>query len=187
MAFLSAALPYIGLATTALQGVSQYQQGKTDAAQLELEATRRDRSANAEQAESQREAAVERRKAQNMMSRARALAAASGGGVSNPTISAVLTDIETQGEVNALNALYSGNVAAEGYRSGAGAARRESRASRDAGTLNAASTILGGATSWYSKYGGTRGYGTKPSSVDYVTTTPKYKVEEIDMPRMARR
>lgn len=160
MAFLSAALPYISLASTALAGVSQYQQGQAEKAQLDLQAAHREKQAKAEAAESQRDALNERRKARNLMSRARAVAAASGAGASDPTVSALLTDIDSQGEMNALNALYSGSTAARGYQQGADASRREGRAVARAGTMDAASTMLSGATSWYSKYGGTRRYGT---------------------------
>lgn len=167
MAWLSAALPYISAASTAIAVGSQYQQGKAQQAALQLQAQERKADANAAQAEAQREAAIERRKARNLMSRARAVSAASGAGASDPTVTNILTDIETQGEVNALNALYSGNTAAQGLRRGAQVAQNEARAARSAGLLNAASTALGGATSWYEKYG------ARPDPVQYVKTTAR--------------
>jgi hypothetical protein len=153
MAFLSAALPYVAAASTVLTTAAAYQQSNAQKTQLEAVARAREEAANAEAAEGQRAAMVERRKARNLMSRARAVAAASGGGVSDPTVVNQLTDIETQGELNALNAMYSGNTAARGYRRGAAFARNEADASQTAGYLGAASTALDGANDWYSKYG----------------------------------
>lgn len=154
MAWFAAALPYIGYASTALSAYSQLEQGKQQAAQQQLLAISREKAANASAAESQRVAIQERRKARNLMSRARAVAAASGAGASDPTVNTIMADIETQGEVNALNALYSGDVEAQGLRSGAAIARNEGRAYRTAGQLAGASTALDGtATFWREKYG----------------------------------
>jgi hypothetical protein len=161
MAFLSAALPYITAASTVLTTAAAVQQGQARKTEMEALARARDEEANAEAAEGQRAALIERRKAKNLMSRARAVAAASGAGVSDPTVVNQMTDIETQGEVNALNAMYAGRTAERGYRRGAAIARNEADASQTAGYLGAASTALDGATSWMDKYGGKKKYGTK--------------------------
>lgn len=159
MAFLAAALPYVAAASTAFGVYSTIEQGKSQQNLLNQQAEQRDEDAKAAQAEAQRESLIERRKAKNLMSRARAVAGASGAGSSDPTVTNILTNIETQGEVNALNALYSGNATARGLRSGAAVARAEGSAARTASYMDAASTGLSGATSWYKKYGGTRGRG----------------------------
>lgn len=156
MAVLSAALPYIAAASTVLGVAGTIQQGSNQQKLLDYQATQRDEEAKAAQAEAQRESLIERRKAKNLMSRARAVAGASGAGSSDPTVTNILTDIETQGEVNALNALHSGNAQARGLRSGAAMARNEASAARTASYMDAASTGLGGATSWYEKYGGSK-------------------------------
>lgn len=161
MAQLAAALPYVTAASTVLTTGAAIQQAKAKKVALETEARAREEEANAEQAESQRAAIIERRKAKNLMSRARAVAGASGAGVSDPTVVNQLTDIDTQGEVNALNAMYSGNTAARGYRYGAAAARNEADAAQTGGYLDAASTALDGSKSWYEKYGGKKKYGEK--------------------------
>lgn len=160
MAFLSAALPYISAASTVLTTAAAVQQAGARKKQMEAVARAREEEANAAAAESQREAAIERKKARNLSSRARAVAAASGAGVSDPTVVNQLTEIEAAGELNALNAMYSGNTAARGYRQGAAIARNEADAAQTAGYLGAASTALDGANSWYEKYGKTK-YGRK--------------------------
>jgi hypothetical protein len=86
-------------------------------------------------------------------------------------VSNILTDIETQGEVNALNALFEGNTAARGYRQGAAMARNESRAAGTAGYLGMASTVLKGGSSWYQKYGaGGGGYTTSYGEPETIST-----------------
>lgn len=160
MAILSAALPYISAASTVLTTAAAVQQAGARKKQMEAVARAREEEANAAAAESQREAAIERKKARNLASRARAVAAASGAGVSDPTVVNQLTEIEAAGELNALNAMYSGNTAARGYRQGAAIARNEADAAQTAGYLGAASTALDGANSWYEKYGKTK-YGRK--------------------------
>ena len=154
MAVLSAALPYVAAASTVLGVASTIQQGKNQQTIAEIAAREREQEATAAQAEAQREALIERRKAKNLMSRARAVAGASGAGSSDPTVTNILTNIDTQGEVNALNALYSGDTQARGLRTGATVARSEGRATRTASYIDAASIAMSGATSWYSKYGG---------------------------------
>lgn len=155
MAFLSAALPYVAAASTVIGVGAQIQQGKSQQEQLLQQAADREEDAKAAQADAQRESLIERRKAKNLMSRARAVSAASGAGASDPTVTNILADIDTQGEVNALNALYAGDAMARGLRSGARASRNEAAVTRRAASLRAASTALGGATSWYQKYGAT--------------------------------
>ena len=172
MAVLSAALPYIAAASTVLGVASAVETGKNQKELLTQQAEQRDEEAKAAQAEAQRESLIERKKAKNLMSRARAVAGASGAGSSDPTVTNILTNIETQGEVNALNALYSGNAQARGLRSGAAMARNEGSAARAASYMDAASTGLSGSTSWYAKYGGTRarGYTTGYGAPEKVST-----------------
>lgn len=154
MAFLAAAAPYIGLATTAVSAYSQAEQGRAAAANARLEAIQRDRDANQAQVEAQRVAQNERRRAQLVRSRALAVAGASGAGVSDPTVNEILTDIDTEGELNALTSLWSGDYTARALRLGASASRNESRALKSSGYLSGAATALQGGLSFYEKYGG---------------------------------
>ena len=153
MAFLAAAAPYIALAGSAVQAYGQVQQGKAAQSNAETIALQKERDGKAAQAEAQRVAIYERKRANLLQSRARALSAASGGSVSDPTIQTILGNIGKEGEQNALAALYSGDTDAELARAQAGASRSEGRAARRAGYLNASSTVLSGASDFYSKYG----------------------------------
>src|SRR5688572_12906051 len=113
----------------------------------------RTRDANQAQVEAQHQAKSERRKAQLVRSRALAVAGASGAGVSDPTVSKILSDIDTEGELNALNSLWSGDYTARALRLGANASRNESSALRSSGYISGATTALQGGLSFYEKYG----------------------------------
>lgn len=153
MAWLAAAAPYITAGTTALSVYSQVQQGNAAKAQQEILANQREKAANQALVEAQAEAANERKKTKYLRSRAQATAGKSGADVSSPDISNILSGIETEGEMNALNALYSGEYMARGLRSGADVARRVGSAARTAGYTSAATTALTGTTGFYEKYG----------------------------------
>jgi hypothetical protein len=153
MAWLAAAAPYITAGTTALSVYSQVQQGNAAKAQQEIIARQREKDANQALVEAQAEAASERKKAKYLRSRAQAVAGKSGADPSSPDISNILADIDTEGEMNALNALYSGNYLASGLRTGAAVARRTGVAARTAGYTSAATTALTGSTGFYEKYG----------------------------------
>lgn len=140
------------LAGTAVSAYSNVQQGRINEANAKVEAIQDERDANASQVEAQAQASNERRRAKIIRSRALAVAGASGAGVDDPTVSNILDDIEGEGEVRALNALYEGDYLAQGLRSGAESKRRMGAASRNAGNMAAAGSLAEGA-SFYSRYG----------------------------------
>jgi hypothetical protein len=153
VAWLAAAAPYITAGTTALSVYSQVQQGNAQQGQMNLIAAQREKAANQALVESQAEAANERRKAKYLRSRAQALAGKSGTDPSSPDISNIFTGIETEGEMNALTALHSGQYLARGLRTGAAVARSEGRAARAARYMSASTTALSGSIGFHEKYG----------------------------------
>lgn len=161
MAFLAAAAPYITAASTALTVAGAVRQGQQAKAQAQQQALELREDANARQAEAQREAIVRRRQGMFAASRARAVAAASGAGLEG-TPELLIDRIETQTDLNVLNALYEGDATARGLRSGARKAEREGRAAARAGVYKAIAGGISGATSFYEKYGG----GFKSSAPD---------------------
>lgn len=163
MPFLAAAAPYIALASTAVSAYSQNEMGQASAAQGKLAQIQADRNANAEEAMSQQQAASDRKKARYLRSRALAVAGASGAGVSDPTVSNILTGIDSEGEMNALTALYEGKIRAQNTREQGAAYAREGRAARGAATGRAVGTLATGLSgfasdnpSFFRKYGGER-------------------------------
>jgi hypothetical protein len=154
-------MDWVSVGATALQTHSQIQAGKAAAHQAELLARQREKDALAAQVEAQQVAAQERKKSRYLRSRALAVAGASGAGVSDSTITNILTGIDTEGEMNALNALWSGDQTAQAYRAGARMARAEGKAAKRAGYLGGAVTALRGGMefaednpTFFKKYGG---------------------------------
>lgn len=143
---------YASAASTVLTAGLAYTQGQAQKRNSEMQAAQRLEDAKAAQADSIREANIKRRQGQYAMSRARAIAGASGAGSSDPTVQNILTSIDTESEVDALNSLYSGNTLARGLRAGARASRREGNAYSFAGSIGAATRLVDGGTSWAEKY-----------------------------------
>lgn len=162
MAFLAAVAPYVAAGATAFQAYQGIEQGKAARANAETVAIQQERAGKAAQAESQREALNERKKANYAASRALAVSAASGAGTADD----VIADLQAGGDYRVLSSLYAGDTDAQLANFAAGATRRTGVARQRGAYMNAASTILGGASDFYSKYGDT-------DPVDYFYPTAK--------------
>lgn len=137
-----------------------HQQGKIQKTRLERQEVYQQfndwaagRTAGIVVAASQRHAIEERRQADLAASRALAVAAASGGGVSDPTIVQTLSNIRGEGALRASIALYEGEERARQIRiQGAGA--QDFNVDPMAGYNAAAAGKIGkGALSLYARYG----------------------------------
>lgn len=140
----------VGAISSAAQGRAAQKQADFQAAQLE-------QRAGQERAQAQRVAEDKRREASILASNLRAAAGASGGGVTDPTVSKLEADIAGQGEYNALAALFNGEEQALSNETQAAAARVSGKTARKAGYLGAASDLLSGAANsatMFMKYGG---------------------------------
>ena len=147
--FLQAAGAVVGVGSTIAAGQQAKKQGEMQASQLVAKA-------NEERGIAQRAAAQEKKKSQYVKSRAIALAAASGaGGVEDPTISNIVSDIESEGEIRGLNALYSGESMARTLTGSAIASQIEGRNKSAAANMQAGATLLSSGSSLYQRYGGT--------------------------------
>lgn len=145
-----------------IRAVGSIRRGRFANANAKLEAQMDRLDANQAQVEGQQQAIAERRRAKLLRSRALAVAGASGAGISgDPTVENILEDIETQGELNALTAMWEGDSMARGLRVRAKATRKSGREAKRAGYLEAAASIADMATgssggsggSFFSKYG----------------------------------
>lgn len=123
-----------------------------EAKQLKGEAIQLEAQAGSTRATSQRQAMDERRQARLASSRALALSAASGG-ASDPTVVNILANLEGEGEYRALTALYNGEEEARGLEFEATNRRKESKNTKRAGYIGAASTMLKAGAGMYEKYG----------------------------------
>lgn len=127
---------------------------RSQAKSLKKEARQLDTQAGLERASSQRESIEERRQSRLLSSRGLAVAAGSGGGADDPTVVNLLANIEGEGEYRALTALYNGDQRALGLEGEAKARRKEAKNVKTAGLINAASTLIGAASSksMYDRY-----------------------------------
>lgn len=147
------ASPYFQAAGSAYTSYSTLAAGRA----AEMEAKRRayeDRmQGNAVMLEAGGQARNSLRRADLLASRAKAVAGASGAGVSDPTVTDIVSNIQGAGDYDAAASLFSGNYLAEGLRSRAGASENEGRAIRSASRVKAAATAFSDVTGFYEKYG----------------------------------
>ena len=129
-------IPYI---PAAISAGSQLIGGAQKAGAAEEEALQLERRAGESRATSQREAIEERRQSRLAVSRTQAVAAASGGGASDPDVVERIADIEGEGEYNFLRALYEGSTASDRDI-------RQASVTKKAGKRQLISSVLGGAS-----------------------------------------
>lgn len=154
-------LTMLSAAATAVSALGSIASGNAARGQANYQARQMEQQAGQERATAQRAAIEQRHKAALAGSRAQALAAASGGGASDPTIVGIQSDIAGQGEYNALSALFNGEERARGMETQAQATRFQGQQARKAGVMgaftsvaNGAGTIMGSGNSLLNKYGG---------------------------------
>ena len=135
--------------------------GERQKVAAEFNATELERQAGIAIALGQRQALEERRVAEHAASRALAVAAASGGGVSDPTVVKILADHKGMGAYKASLALYEGDerarqfrIAAMSERLGGSGALEEGLANARAYNIRAIGTTVRTAGGLYAKYGG---------------------------------
>lgn len=144
---LSAVLATVG---TGLSVVGQMQSANQQRAAMDYQARQLEAKAKAEQAVSIKEAEAIRRRGMLDISRARAVAGASGGGQDFD----LLGDLAAQTELDALTAQWEGTEAASGLKDRASAARFEGRQMQTAGRWGAMTSAVSGGATLYDRYGG---------------------------------
>ena len=101
-----------------------------------------DAAANRRMAATTADVAEAERKKKFMYSRALAIAAASGAGVDDAGMVALLGDLNAEGEYRVMSKLWVGQQETEGLRFRAEAARREGESALEAGYLNAVTSVI---------------------------------------------
>lgn len=136
------------------EGKAALAQAKAQKAAADFQAAQLRVNAGQEQAMGQVESLEQSRQARLMQSRALAVAAASGGGASDNTVTKVIGDLAGEGELARLTAIFNGDEAARGLRNQASATEFEGRQILQAGKTayknaktRALSTLLSGAFS----------------------------------------
>lgn len=142
------------VAGTALTAHSQAKAGRRAQRVAEAQALELEYGAGQKKAESQRTALEVERQGKLEASRALAVAAASGGGASDPTIINLMAQLAGETNYRKMVALYEGEAESEAMMKEAKVVREEGRAARKASQLQAFGTVLSGGSSMYSKFGG---------------------------------
>jgi hypothetical protein len=132
--------------STIAGGAAQNKQAKYQARVLQQQADQEKASAN-------REAQKKRSETEFLMSRQQALAAASGGGASDPTILDLMGDTAAEGEVQAKEVQYGGDVRATDLQNQASFIRHRGKAAKSGAMMTAMGTIAGSGLSLAGKYG----------------------------------
>lgn len=141
-----------GVAGTAVSAVGTIAAGSAAKASAEFEADQLRKKGAESLAASQREAEDRRKQTELVMSRQQAGAASSGLGALDPTVLALAGDTFQQGTLNSEMATYTGLSQRAGYMDQANAAIASGKAAQKGSYLGAAGTLLGGVSSFGSKY-----------------------------------
>lgn len=157
---------------TALTAGSQIGAGIAERRAASAMAAEADVAAGQQQAASQRTAYDQQRRGELAVSRARAVAAASGGGATDSTVTDIVGRIAGEAAYRSQLALYEGNDAARQLQERADMLRYGGRRAQVAGITRAFSTVLSGAKTLSDKYGG--GPRSSLSSSDIGGVAPYY-------------
>lgn len=125
-----------------LKTFSAIGEGKTAKRIANIEAEQLKKQGIASKAEAVQTAKHERKKSELMQSRAKALAGKSGSAVSSGDVQKAISDIDQQGEYNALAALYSGYSAANSKEYEASLRKTQGKIAQRQAYIKAGSTIL---------------------------------------------
>ena len=143
-----AVLPFVAAAGGLFSAYGAIQAGEAAAQEGEATAAQLITNAGQERASGQFAAAEELRKSDLMMSRMLAVAAASGGGVSDPTVVKIAGGIAQEGALAAATRRYTSESSARGMEAQADAARRTGQARKRASYWQAAGGLLSTASAF---------------------------------------
>lgn len=168
----------LSIGSTVLSAVGKYQEGRSQQKLMNYRAQQAENIAKSQAAQLEYKAGQERAAAQQRMiesgrqkrvalSRAQALAASGGGGSLDPSVINLLGELEAQGEYNKGTAFYEGEEAAKSAEYDAAITRSQGKSQaavdrfsgkmyKQAGTIEAVSTLMKGASNTLmDKYGET--------------------------------
>lgn len=134
---------------TVMSAAGAISEGKSQQRASNFQAAQLDQQANMERASAVKSAQESRRQSEIAMSRARAVGAASGGGIDVP----LMGQIEEDAELRAGVAMWEGEEAAKGRKMQASAARYDGNQYARAGAMRAGATLLSGGSSFLEMYG----------------------------------
>lgn len=147
-----------------MQANSASAEGSAMAQKALYDASQLTQQAGQTRAASQQQAIELKRNTDLTLSHARAVAAASGAGATDPTVQSVRAQIRSRGEYDALSALYNGEERARGMENQASLDRWMAPQYQSAGdtksnaaSIKSLSTLFGQGQTLWAKYGSTTG------------------------------
>lgn len=154
MAELAKGLPVASqIGGSLLAAYGQNQAGKSAMQAGQYTSDSADVAAGQARAAAQRKAIDQQRQTQLLLSKQNAAAAASGGGASDPSVARAEDAVANQGEYNVLTELYNGDEQARQLKDQGAAALYQGSETQRAARVSAASSLVKGGTSLFSKYG----------------------------------
>lgn len=162
-AFASAAAPYAAVASTALGAAGAIQESRAGEAAAEMTARQYEMKRKADLASSTVQAERTRKEADRLISKQRAIAAASGAGTGG-SAAEIMANTAAAGEFNSAMDMWLGNERAASDRYAGQMALAEAKAKRRALPFNVGASVLSGLSSVASK-------APIPRSVSPFTTT----------------
>lgn len=167
----------LAAASTVMSYEGKKQAGKAQQQADEFQAAQLKQNAGQEIASGQIAALNQDRNTSYVLSQARARAAASGGGASDPTVINLMAQIAGEGAYRSNVARYEGESKARGMNLQASGLEFSGRQAVKGANLAAASTLLSGASGAYGMYekynaGGISGGGFDPQWQDSVAAGP---------------
>lgn len=139
--------------STALSAASTIAGGAAANKQAKAQARLLQQQADQERAAANREAQKKRAQTDLVLSRQQALAASGGGGPSDPTILDLMGATAAEGEVQAEEAQYGGELRANDLLNQAAYVRQQGKAAKQSSLFKAGTTLVGGGVSLAGKYG----------------------------------
>jgi hypothetical protein len=142
----------LSLAGTGFSALQQMKAGSQAKSAADYNAAVQGQQANAEAAGGERQAFAQNQQTNLLLSRARALGAAGGATATSPSVIADESQIKDRGDLNAMMDLYNGESRAQSLQEGAALQQYQGDQAESAAPLKALSTIMGGASSLYTRY-----------------------------------
>lgn len=144
----------IPIAMAVLSFASAKKEGDAVASASEASARNYEQTAGQERAAAQREMEEARRQGRYVSSAITARAAASGGGVNDPTVINLLGDAGKVAEIDARTAYYQREQSARNLEYAADVSRAQGAAAQEGAVLKGLTSALGAGSSLYGQFGG---------------------------------
>jgi hypothetical protein len=152
MSGIETVLGVAGAVGSLVSGISSIAGGSAQAEQAKYQAQALKQQADMERAAANREAMRKRKEADRIASGQQAAAAASGGGATDPTVLDIMGETAGEGEIQAQELQYGGEVRAADLMNQAAMIKAAGKQAKTVGIVRGAASILSGGSKLYDKF-----------------------------------